>query len=398
MDDDWKDRIRKSEREADERRRRTFWIGFQSGLKDVQRQRQQAAQKAEAEAKAKQQRDYEQIYRSMNPPQPPRASMPRAPRPPIIPIDPQDKHEDPPDTLERKLQLVDAVDAAFAHRAQGSPSPNAPSETTVHPPLSLHALWDRWVADLLPYDDRVELLCLPTLTLGGEVPRRPFNSAYYLVILAVQPQGWTARERRRWRNLWLHWVISGGGTLDHRVDGLGFSTRTDSAPWVWTFTLRYTPQVDYGWQWGVQFPAIPEAMPAADATPLTNPVARALRVSLKNPQAIHLTTHERWSQSQLTGHVYPKLPDGAGTLDKLLAHVRYPLGTLIPMLGGYWSGYGFDYTLHTVVPGILVGVCLWLFLAVAWRWPDDRRWRQWFSTFTIVADPQADPVDPAHSP
>jgi len=398
MDDDWKERIRKSEREADERRRRAFWIGFQSGLKDVQRQRQKAAQQAEAEAKAKQQREYDPLYRAMFAPQPPPVSMPRAPRPPIIPIDPQGPREDPPDTLERKLQLVDAVDAAFAHQVQGVPSSDSPSESTAHPPLSLPALWDHWVADLLPYDDRVELLCLPTLTLGGEVSRRPFNSAYYLVILAVQPQGWTAQERRRWRRLWLNWVISGGGILDNRIDGLGFSTLTESASWVWTFTLRYNPQMDYGWQWGVQFPAIPHEGPATDSTPLTKSVARALQVSLKNPQAVHLTAHERWSKSQMTRHMYRKPADDAKVLDKLLYRVRYPLGTLVPLLSGYWSGYGLDHTLHTVTPGIVVGVGLWLSLAVAWRWPDDRRWRQWFTTFTMVADTQAGPTDPPSSP
>jgi len=229
-------------------------------------------------------------------------------------------------TIEQKVQLVDAVDAAFANR---SPSPSV-DDTDTPKPLRSDALWQLWGTELLPYYDRIEMLWLPTVTLGGEIPRRPFNSPYGLVILAVQPQGWTERERRRWRQRWLNWVTAGGGILDNRIEGLGLSTLTESTAWVWAFTLFHHPTL--GWQWGAQFPAIPQGLSAADPTPLTRAVERALQVSLKHPDPIHLIDRERWACSQMRQHVYPLPAQAARALERLLYHIRYSLASFVPFI------------------------------------------------------------------
>lgn len=207
------------------------------------------------------------------------------------------------DATAEATRLIAAVDNAYAQadadaaRRDAASSFDAADSSASERPATWRTLWDTWQTALAPYASRVLLTWVPAPAPGAADPRVPLwpnprAAAAGWVIVAVQPRGWTARDRARWVRRLAHFMMSRPpAPLPAWVDGLLPGVRS---PWVWVLGVAPDPTAAGGWAWADRraFPTCRPHQSALDATPLVTATVHALQAAEQHP--VPLAVPDRW--------------------------------------------------------------------------------------------------------
>jgi len=238
------------------------------------------------------------------------------------------------------------------HRSAASPDA-APADEAVAP-VPWTTLRTAWQADLAPWADRVVCVWLP-LTRAGHVPWWPRLTPSGTLILAIQPQGWRATDRRRWLRIWHRWALSRRGDPTDR--GLApLNTVHEAFPWVRAFPVTQDARPETGWHWHPRtvYPVIAPGTDATDGTALAQAAAQVLTHCPSDYPPVILA--DRWQQSPWRTAPQPR------TLAAVGVCVFAGLGVLFGFHGTWLVAWGW-----------LGGT------ATLWTW--SRAWSHWWTTY-----------------